>query len=268
MSLPRMFSVVSGKGGVGKTNVVVNLAVAAAGRGARVLVVDGDLGLANVDVLLGLAPERSVSDVLAGACSLEEALVEGPRGIRILPAASGRSGLAALAGGRLGRLVGQIWQAAADHDLVLVDAGAGIGPAVIGLAAACPRGLVVATPEPTSLADAYATWKVLTLGAPALRLQLLVTGAASELDARRTHDHVERMARRFLDVPVPFAGHLPHDLRLRAAVARQRAVVEAYPQADWSRHLHRVADSLLGETPRVDAIPSADLRSATGVSPS
>jgi len=261
----RMMAVASGKGGVGKTNVVANLAVVAAQRGARVLVVDGDLGLANVDVLLGLTPTRSVADVLSGDCALEEALVAGPRGIRVLPAASGPSELAAVCGHRMGTFVASLWHAAERHDLVLVDAGAGIGASVLGLAAACARGLLVTTPEPTALADAYATLKVLGRHAPALRPALLVNAARSELDARRTHDRLDRLSRRFLGAPVAWGGHLPDDPRLRDAVARQRAVVEAYPRSPWAVQLLRVADALLRDVPfRTPAAHTGPERSPIG----
>lgn len=246
MSAPRPVAVVSGKGGVGKTHVVVGLAFAAAARGARVLVVDGDLGLANVDVLLGLVPERSVADVVAGACSLEDAVIDGPGGIRILPAASGRSELASLGGGRLTKLVAALWQAAREYDLVLLDAGAGIGPSVVGLAAACTRGLLVTTPEPTSLADAYATRKVLRHYAPGLALELVVNQAGSELEAYRTHSHLDRLCQRFLSAPLPFAGFLPRDPKVGEAALRQQPVTLAFPQSPFARRLLRLADSLVG----------------------
>ena len=244
-SAPRPVAVVSGKGGVGKTHVVVSLAVAAAARGARVLVVDGDLGLATVDVLLGLVPERSVADVLSGESTIAGAVVEGPAGIHVLPAASGRSELASLGGHRLTRLVAALWQAAREYDLVLLDAGAGIGPSVIGLSAACTRGLLITTPEPTSLADAYATRKVLRHYAPALSLGLVVNKADGELDAHRTHVHLDRLSQRFLQAPLPFAGFLPRDPKVLAATLRQQPVPLAFPQAPFVRRLLPIADALL-----------------------
>ncbi len=244
---PRFVAAVSGKGGVGKTNVVANLAVAAAGLGSRVMIVDGDLGLSNVDVLLGLVPSLSVADVLAGSCEVEEALLRGPRGVRILPAASGRQDLAALERPALDALMARIRDAARDCDLVLIDAGAGVGPSVVGLAAACDPVIVVTTGEPTSLADAYATLKVVHRAAPERRLDVLVNAARDERDARRTHRHLERVARRFLAADVRYRGFLPSDPRLPDAVARQRAVVEAFPSAPVSRQLVALAAELTRE---------------------
>ncbi len=246
-SAPPWIAAVSGKGGVGKTNVVANLAVAAAGLGARVLLVDGDLGLANVDVLLGLLPPASVAEVLDGRSSLEEALVDGPRGIRVLPAASARAELAALDGLGLARLIALLRAGTANYDLVLFDAGAGIGPSVLGLAAACSRVLVVTNGEPTSLADAYAVFKVLHAGAPPLPVELLVNEVRDAREARAVQRRLERVVARFLAAPVPLRGYVPRDPRLAEAVSRQRAVVDLYPGAASSRRLVALARDLLRE---------------------
>lgn len=241
----RCVAIVSGKGGVGKTNLAANLAVAASGLGQRVLLVDGDLGLANIDVLLGLVPGRGVADVVAGQCSIEEALIEGPRGVSILSAASGRFDLAALAPPDLQALLRRIRRTAAAFDLILMDAGAGVGPSVVGLASICNPVLVVTNSEPTALADAYATLKVLNQNDASQRFELLVNGASNENDARRTHRQLARVAERFLSRPVGYAGFLPSDPRLVDAVARQRAVVEAYPSARSSKKLIELAAALV-----------------------
>jgi flagellar biosynthesis protein FlhG len=257
----RWVGVVSGKGGVGKTNVAVNLAVATAGLGAKVLLVDGDLGLANVDVLLGLRPAHSALDVLEGRCTLSQALVEGPRGIHVLAAASGRAELPGLRPRALAPLLVPLYRAAGAYDLVLLDVGAGIGAAALGLAAACDRALLVTTPDPTALADAYATLKVLGREAPDLPLAVVVNEARHESQARDTHRLLERLARRFLGTAPPFLGHLPRDARLAQAVRQQRAVVELFPTAAASRALVRLADALVrearGQGPDAAARPAA-----------
>ena len=253
----RCVAVVGGKGGVGKTNLAANLAIAAAGLGQRVLLVDGDLGLSNVDVLLGLVPDLCVADVLAGRCSVEDALMDGPRGVRILPAASGRFDLASLAPRHLQALLKRIECVTDDFDLVLVDAGAGIGPSVVGLSSLCDPILLVTTGEPTAVADAYATLKVLHQSHPSRRLEVVVNSAADELDARETHRHLARVADRFLDCQLFYRGFLPSDPRLVDAVARQRAVVEAYPSARSSRRLIELAAGLVrdGDRPRARSEP-------------
>lgn len=254
-------AVLSGKGGVGKTNLVANVAIAASGLGAKVLVVDGDLGLANVDVLLGLTPERTAADVIDGHCSFQEALMRGPGGIHVLPAASGRSDLPAYRPDRLAGLLVPFFEAAPEYDLVLVDAGAGVGPAVITLAAACRQALLVVTGEPTSFTDAYATLKVLRREAPSLPVEVLVNHAATDDEARGVHERLVRVADRFLDVRPDYLGHLPGDPRLARAVAAQRAVVEIYPNAPSSRRLVAIARDLLSSAPaegsRTHAAPRA-----------
>lgn len=248
--------VVSGKGGVGKTNLVANVAVACRALGARVLVVDGDLGLANLDVLLGLAPVHSSADVLAGTCTLDEAIVEGPRGIHVLPAASGRADLTGLRPLELAGLLVPLFRASGRYDLVLLDAGAGIGASVLALAASCDRLLLVTTPEPTSLADAYATLKVIGRETPRLPMDLVVNGVRSAAEAHRTHARLAKLAQRFLSWSPRLVGHLPADPHLADAVARQRAVVEAFPNAPISRALVRLGDALL-RAPR-DRISEAE----------
>ncbi len=238
-------ALVSGKGGVGKTNLVANLAVAAARLDARVLAVDGDLSLANVDVLLGLVPPYTLADVFEGHCQLEDAIVRGPHGVHLLPAATARPELAALGGTLLDALVAPVAEASRIYDLVLVDAGAGIGPTVMGLADLCERVLVVTTPEPTSLADAYATIKVLTQQASRREIEVLVNGARTTRDARECSEHLRRLADRFLGVPLRHFGHLPLDPKLAAAVTRQRAVVDLFPNAPSSRRLVALAEQLL-----------------------
>ena len=240
-----MIAVVSGKGGVGKTNVAVNLAVAASRLGARALLVDGDLGLANVDVLLGLTPRATAAEIRSGECEWTDALVEGPGGVHVLPAASARLDLAASRPTELEWLLLPLLDAVHVYDLVLVDVGAGIGPAAVALTSVCERALLVTTPEPTSLTDAYATLKVLCQTAPALAVELVVNAARDDIQARDTHGQLDRMARRFLGRGLALRATLPRDPRLADAVSRQMAVVEAFPTASASRGLVRLAQGIL-----------------------
>ena len=247
--LSRAIAVVSGKGGVGKTNLVANVAVAASEAGARVLVVDGDLSLANVDVLLALVPALSARDLLTGAACADETILRGPAGVHVLPAASARPELAALDGRALEPLVQAIAAVEPSYDLVLVDAGAGVGPTVVHLASACARALLVATAEPTRLADAYAALKVLHARGKS-EIRLVVNGAKNERQARATFDHLQRLAARFLGLRLEWLGWLPNDPRLAQSVTRQRAVVQAFPGAPVARRVRELARRLV---PRPDA---------------
>lgn len=256
----RMVAFVSGKGGVGKTHLAVSAALAAAGLGARVLLVDGDLGLANVDVLLGLPAGAGSRELLEGRARLDEVLHRGPRGVHILPAASARAELAALPRTEIARLAALLRRAAARFDLVLLDLGAGIGPVVLQLAALCGRAVVVATPEPTSLADAYAVVKLLhgQGRGDGPELELVVNTAGSELEALETHDHLDRLARRFLGRGLRYRGHVPRDPRVPRAVALQRAVVEAAPTSPAARAIVRLAADLLQAVKGAGRFPEED----------
>ena len=253
----RRVAVLSGKGGVGKTNLVANVALAASALPSRVLVVDGDLGLANVDVLLGIVPRTNVSQVIDGGRSFEEAIVEGPGGIHLLAAASGRSDLPGLGPAELARLLLPILSLEDRYELVLVDAGSGIGASVVSLAGVCDQAMLVLSGEPTSLADAYATLKVLARELPELPVEIVVNDVANETRARECHARLARMAERFLGASPPFAAWVPEDPRVPHAVAQQRAVVELFPDAPASRAYRRLAHRLHGDAPTTP-IPNPD----------
>ena len=229
------------KGGVGKSNLVVNVAVALARCGRRVLVVDGDLGLANLDVLLGLVPQRTVEHLVRGEAGLEELLLEGPAGIRVLPAASGVPELSTLSGKSRKRLLSALADASANVDDVLVDTGAGLGEATLSLQLAASRVVVVTTPEPTSLVDAYASLKVLWSADPEKCIDLVVNNVENDADAQRAYEQISRASRHFLGREPGWLGPVYHDPRVGAAVRRQRALLELYPTSRAARCYERIA---------------------------
>lgn len=234
---------VSGKGGVGKTSIVANVAVAAA-RNRRVLVVDGDLGLSSLDVFLGLKTERTIAHVLAGECELEDAIVEGPGGIHVLAAATARSDLTCLHPNALARLLVPLFEASLAYDLILVDVGPGVSPTVVSLALACDRLVLVTTPEPTSLADAYATLKIVTRERRDVEMQVVVNFVRDAQEARDAHARLSRVSRRFLELDPPLLCELVKDVRYEDAAKRQVPLVQAFPTATASRQLVRLADIL------------------------
>lgn len=237
--------VISGKGGVGKTNLVANVALSLASRGRRVLAVDGDLGMSSLDVMLGMTPRRTAAHVLAGECTLEEAIVEGPHGLHVLPAASGRSDLHSLRPLAMARLLVPLYRASADYELVLVDVGPGVSSTVVSLAAACDRLLLVATPEPASLADAYAVMKVLAGEARDVPISLVVNAVRGQNEARQAHARICRVAAQFLKREPALLAYVSRDPRLVDAVRLQRPVTEAFPSARSSQQYRRIADALL-----------------------
>jgi len=250
----RVVAVTSGKGGVGKTNVTANLAVALAHLGRRVMVLDADLGLGNLDVLLGLAPAFSLADVLSGQRRLREVLVPGPGGITVLPAGSGFQNLTALSDHQIRELQSEMDELQEQTDILLIDTGAGIGRNVTSFATMAQDIIVVAAPEPTSLTDAYALMKVLSTQYGERRFRLLVSMTRSPTDGRDVYRKLSLVAERFLHISMDFLGSIPFDPRLAEAVCQQRPLVELYPQSKAAQAFLNLAHDLaawpLPESPK------------------
>jgi flagellar biosynthesis protein FlhG len=237
-------AVASGKGGVGKTNLAANLAVALARQGRRVCVLDADLGLANLDVLLGLAPTRSLLHVLRGECRLSEVVVDGPAGVRIVPAASGVEELTALGSTERLRLLEEIDTLGDSLDDLLIDTAAGISSNVLYFTAAAADVLVVITPEPTALTDAYALVKVLAARYGRQEFLVAVNMATGAADARAAFERLARVTERFLRVRLEYQGYVPHDDAVVRAVRRQLPVVLAAPQTPAALAITALAQQL------------------------
>jgi flagellar biosynthesis protein FlhG len=218
---PRVVVVAGGKGGVGKSNFSLNFSLALQERGRRVLLVDCDTGLGNLDVLLGLCPARHLGHVLGGECALGEAMVAGPLGLRLLPAASGLSAVGQGSGAAMARLLGVLGEIAASCDVCVLDAGAGLGPQVRALLRRAGEILLVTTPEPTALADAYATLKAIQVGNPRARTRLVVNMADSPHDAEAARQSVTEVAREFLGWSPGYLGFVPRDPSVVRAVRAQ-----------------------------------------------
>ena len=248
----RVFAFTSGKGGVGKTNLTVNLAVSWARAGRQVLVVDGDLGLANVDILLDEAPTHSLRDVLAGTHRASDVLLRSAYGPTLLPGASGTATMADLDAAQRMALItaldGLEEEAATRFDTVLVDTGAGIGRNALFFAAAAEEVCVVTTPEPTALADAYAAIKSLVRQCGVRHVALVVNQAAQAADARDVYQRLSSVCGRFLPVVLELAGWVPADPHVHEAVMVQRPVVVQYPTAPASRAIVELSDRLLMRT--------------------
>ncbi len=231
----RVIAVTSGKGGVGKTSVSVNLAVAIAQAGKRVMLLDGDLGLANVDVMLGLQPSCNLAHVLEGKCTLEETILEGPAGVMVVPASSGKQHMAELSPVQSAGLVQAFSELNRPLDTLIVDTAAGIAGSVITFSQASQQVIVVVTNDPASLTDAYALIKVLNRDHGIRRIQVLANQAHSAAEAKDIYESLRRVAEKFLDVTLSFMGSVPHDEWLKRAVRRQLPVSMAYPNSPSAR---------------------------------
>lgn len=238
---PKVLAVTSGKGGVGKTNVVANLAVSLSQLGRKVMVLDADLGLGNLDILFGLVPPYTLEHVLTGERPLSDVVVTGPCGIQILPAGSGLEHLTALTKEQKLLLLSEFDRLERDMDVFLIDTSAGISGNVLYFSVAAEEIIVVASPEPTSLTDAYATMKVLSRRYGEKRFKLLVNLVKSEAEARETFRKLCLVADHYLDISIEYIGCIPEDDFLKIAVSRQRAVVEMHPRAKSSQAFGRLA---------------------------
>ena len=230
-----VLAVTSGKGGVGKTNLSINVAVALTRLGHRVAIIDADFGLGNVDVMLGLTPEVHVAPVLSGEKCLSEVLIEGPCGLQVLPAGSGVQPMTALTGEQRERLAAAIEQARASFDYVIIDTAAGISDNVVETLLLAEHVILVTSLDPAALVDAYALAKVLWKAAPAARIGLVVNGVRDGVEGRLAFRQIDLAAERFLGHRLTYFGFIPEDLSIREATTLQRPVVEHLPQAPASR---------------------------------
>lgn len=237
--MTRLITIASGKGGVGKTCLAIGLAQALAERGRRVALVDGDLGLANIDVQLGLDPGKDLGDVLAGRCAAEAALIHHPGGFAVLPGRSGAAALAALDQAGIARLHALLRDLPVE--LVVLDLGAGLGAAQRRLSAAADVLGVVATEEPTSLTDAYAVLKLHRQDGGAGRAGVVANMVANAAAAQRVHAALDRACRSFLGAGVALLGHVRRDARIAAAIRAQQPLLTRHPATAAAEDLRALA---------------------------
>jgi flagellar biosynthesis protein FlhG len=240
----RAVAVTGGKGGVGKSSFVVNVALELAEAGRRVTIFDADLALANADVLFGLSPKLHLGHVLAGRNSLDEVVIEAASGVRLIPGGSGVRELAELSRDEHTRLVAELRAMEQASDFMLIDTAAGVGGNVMGVLRAAAEAVVVTTPDPTAVVDAYATIKVMHQLAPRTPVWVVVNNAVGVGDAEAVFGQLSAAAARFLKRELNFLGSVPHDAELAGAVLRQQPVVWHAPEAPSSRAFRLIARHL------------------------
>lgn len=241
----RAIAVTSGKGGVGKSNVAVNLAAALAAAGRRVCLIDADLGLANADVLCNLTPRMTLDDIVHGNARVEDAVLRAPGGFMLLPGASGVSRLADLGGPRRARLLRELARLEKQVDDLVIDTGAGISSNVLGFCAAAHTVLLTTTPEPTSMTDSYGTLKAILARAPLAQVEVVVNLARSRAEGTAVFRRLERVSRTFLRASIEHAGTIVEDPRVREAVRNRTPFFVHYPNCAASRELREIAARLL-----------------------
>ncbi len=225
----RVLSVTSGKGGVGKTSVVSNLAVTLGKMGKKVLIIDADLGLANIDVVFGLAPQYNLNHFFSGQHSLTEILVKGPSGVHILPAGSGVQQFTRLDSGHKMRLLEDLETLPGDFDIVLIDTEAGISDNVTYFNQAAQDILVVTSPEPTAITDAYALMKLLSSQYQEKSFSLIVNSVRHTDEALDVYRKLTMVSNRYLDISIDYLGGIPFERKMYEAVRNQKVMVELYP---------------------------------------
>ncbi|RLC32101.1 MAG: flagellar synthesis regulator FleN [Deltaproteobacteria bacterium] len=244
----RVIAITSGKGGVGKTNIVANLGYSLSALGKKVLIMDADLGLANLDVLLGLAPKYNLSHVITGEKTFSEITVKGPGDISILPASSGIQELTRLTREQGIRFLTELDSLLESYDILLIDTAAGISSNVIYFSTTAQEIIVVVSPEPTSITDGYALMKVLSLKYLQKNFKLLVNLASDREEADDVYRQLDLVSDRFLDIKIEFMGFVLHDKQVGKSVRRQKIVSELFPGADASKCFDALAKRICRTT--------------------
>jgi len=237
----QVIAVASGKGGVGKTNVSVNLSLALVETGKEVLLLDADLGLANVDLLLGLRAEYNLSHVITGERTLEEVIIKGPEGLNIIPASSGTQMMSELTPSQHAGVIRAFSELSTPIDVLMVDAAAGISDSVVSFTKASNEVIIVVCDEPTSLTDAYALMKVLNTDHGIQRFNILANSVRSPKEGLNLFAKLSRVTDHYLDVTLDYMGAVPYDEYLIKAVKKQHAVMQSYPQSPSSMAFRKLA---------------------------
>ena len=244
----RTIAVTSGKGGVGKSMFATNLAILCVRAGKKVLLVDADLSLANIDLLLGMIPKHNLGDVISGSKAIEDVVVETPYGVRLLPASSGLERLADLDDFSREKLLRELSRFEESDDLIILDTATGIGRQTIHFAGAADEIAIVTTPEPTAFSDAYATLKVLAQRSRVGQPFLVVNRTGSAEEARRTAKRIQTVSHRFLGFEPELLGHIPEDATVGTSVLRQEPLVSLFPQSSAAQALVGLTDRILEDS--------------------
>lgn len=241
----KVIAISGGKGGVGKTNVSLNTAISLADKGKKVLILDADLGLANVDVMLGLRVQRNLSHVLSGECELDDIIIEGPSGINIIPATSGTQSMVDLSPAEHAGLIRAFSDMNTKFDVLLVDTAAGISDMVLSFCRAAQDILLVVCDEPTSITDCYALMKLLSREHDIFKFKVVANMVRSAKEGQQLFGKLSKVSDRFLDVALDLVAVIPFDENIRKSVRKQQAIVQAFPDSPASVAFKALADKII-----------------------
>jgi len=237
----QVIAVTGGKGGVGKSNVSVNLSIALAQLRRRVVLLDADLGLANIDVLLGIKAERTLADVLNGSCGIQDVLVTGPAGIKVVPASSGVQQMASLGPQEHAGLIHAFSELGDQLDVLIVDTAAGISDTVVSFVRASNEVIVVVCDEPSSITDAYALIKLLNTEYDMFRFRVVANMTRTAQEGQSLFNKLNMVCERFLDVTLQYVGQVPFDENVRKSVQKQKALIEHAPNSKAAQAIRKIA---------------------------
>ncbi len=243
----RTIAVASGKGGVGKTNITANLAIGFSKLNKKVLVFDADLGLSNIDIILNLATKYNIKHLFKGEKKLKDLIVDGPQGIKVLPASSGIQELTSLDEFQRLRLIEEFDSYDDNMDFLLIDTSSGISSNVAFFCMAAQDIIIVTSAEPTAMTDAYALIKVLFTKYQEKHFKVLVNDVKNEEEATDVYKRLSTAAERFLSISLDYIGYVPHDKAVRKAVRQQRALIDLYPDSEASKSLMKISEKLIND---------------------
>jgi len=241
----RVLAVSSGKGGVGKTNVSVNIGIALSKLGQKVMIMDADLGLANIDIMLGLHPRFNLAHVLSGERELSEIILDGPGGLRVIPASSGVSSMAGLSNAENAGIIHAFSDLTEEVDVLIIDTAAGIDNSVINFCKAAQDVIVVVCDEPASITDAYALIKVLNKEHDITRFRVLANMAHGVQEGRMLFNKIMMVTDKFLDVSLDFLGAVPYDKSVKMAVQKQKPVTLAFPSSPAAKAFYQMSQKIV-----------------------
>ena len=245
--LAKLIAITSGKGGVGKTNFILNLAIAMSIRGKKVLLIDADMNLANIDVLLGISTKYTLSDLLDDTITIDKLLIEGPKGIKILPAASGDIAVMQNQQQYQQALIQAYNDLRKDFDYILIDTGAGISDYTVNFVLSADKIIVITTPEPTAITDAYAMIKVIFIRSKSPNITLVVNMAQTEDVATNIYNKINLIVQHFLNKHINSLGFLPVDNAVKEAVNEQIPIIIKRPRSSVSANIHNMAMIIMKE---------------------
>uniref|UniRef100_UPI00402615B8 MinD/ParA family protein n=1 Tax=Lachnospira eligens TaxID=39485 RepID=UPI00402615B8 len=247
----RVIAVTSGKGGVGKSSTSINLAVQFTRMGKKVIILDADFGLANIEVMFGVIPKYNLSDLMFAGKELDEIITEGPEGIRFISGGSGIAKLVNLDKEQVRRLVNKLSELEGMADVIIIDTGAGISPAVMEFLVASPETILVTTPEPTSITDSYALLKALSMNENFKKdettIKMIANRVDSEAEGRSLYEKLNVVVMKFLEINMQYLGAVPQDNNIKKAIMKQKPVSMIFPNATSSRHFEVIATRLMSE---------------------